>query len=151
MDDTDQQLIAALRRDGRASISQLADILRVSRNTVRARMARLEQAGEIIGYTVLLKSDAMRMPVRGVTLISIEGKGTERVIARLNGISAVVSIHTTNGRWDLVVELATDTLQSLETVLREIRLIDGVAASDTSLYLSTRREAGGGRAASVPA
>ena len=142
MDQLDQQLIAALRRDGRASVSQLAGHLKVSRNTVRARMARLEQSGEIIGYTVLVKSDARRMPVRGVTLISIEGKVTERVIARLNGMPAIVSIHTTNGRWDLVVELATDTLQSLETVLREIRLIDGVAGSDTSLYLSTRREGG---------
>jgi DNA-binding Lrp family transcriptional regulator len=40
MDDLDHGLIAELRRDGRASISELADRLQVSRATVRLRLER---------------------------------------------------------------------------------------------------------------
>jgi DNA-binding Lrp family transcriptional regulator len=54
----------------------------------------------------------------------------------------VTTIHTTNGRWDLVVEVATDTLESLDAVLRRIRLIDGIAQSVTNLYLASRRSSG---------
>ena len=45
MDDLDHGLIAELRRDGRASISELADRLQVSRATVRLRLERLKAAG----------------------------------------------------------------------------------------------------------
>lgn len=141
MDRIDTQLIAALRRDGRAPVSELASELGLSRNTVRARMARLAAGGEIIGYSVVLKGDAGRMAVRGIMLVAIEGKAADRVIARLNGFAEVTAIHTTNGRWDLVIELGTQTLESLDQVLRRIRLVDGIAASETNLYLSTRRSA----------
>ena len=48
MDDLDTGLIAELRRDGRASISELAERLKVSRATVRTRLERLKEAGEIV-------------------------------------------------------------------------------------------------------
>ena len=102
-------------------------------------MDRLRTDGEILGYTVVLRSDVEDRPVRGLMLIEIEGKGTDRVIARLDGIAQVQTIHTTNGRWDLIIELATDTLAELDAILRVIRLIDGVASSETNLYLATRR------------
>ena len=53
MDDTDARLIAELRRDGRAALSDLADRLGIGRATVRARMERLVERGEIAGFTVM--------------------------------------------------------------------------------------------------
>ena len=139
MDQTDQKLVAALRRDGRTSISDLAAALRLSRATVRARIAKLEAAGEIVGFTVVLKGDASDLPVRGIMLVTIEGKGTNRVIDALGGMPEVRAIHTTNGRWDLIVELGADSLSDLDSVLGRIRLIDGIANTETNLVLSTRR------------
>ena len=78
MDETDQRLIAELRRDGRASLSDLADRLGLSRATVRARMERLAAKGEIAGFTVLTRGDITASPVRGLMMIGIEGRGTER-------------------------------------------------------------------------
>ena len=49
MDDLDQKLLAALKRDGRASLSELAADLKVTRTTVRSRMAKLAQTGDIAG------------------------------------------------------------------------------------------------------
>ena len=64
MDETDQRLIAELRRDGRASLSELADKLEMSRATVRARMERLTARGEIAGFTVVTRADVTAAPVR---------------------------------------------------------------------------------------
>ncbi|MEM9107653.1 MAG: Lrp/AsnC family transcriptional regulator [Pseudomonadota bacterium] len=139
MDNTDQKLIAALRHNGRAAISDLALELGLSRATVRARLEKLMQSGEILGFSVILRSDAFEQPVRGIMLISIAGRGAERIIAQLRGMPQVTAIHTTNGKWDLVAELGTDTLSTLDGVLSRIRQIDGISASETNLYLATRR------------
>ena len=139
MDDTDQRLIAELRRDGRAALSDLAGRLDLSRATVRSRIERLTARGEIAGFTVLTRSDVSAAPVRGLMLIGIEGKGAERIMARLTGIPAVTAVHSTNGKWDLIAELATQTLLDLDEVIFRIRNIEGVMTSETNLLLSTRK------------
>ncbi|MCW3781064.1 Lrp/AsnC family transcriptional regulator [Defluviimonas salinarum] len=139
MDETDQALIAALRRDGRASLSELAARLGLARATVRARMERLVARGEIQGFTVVTRGDLTAMPVRGLMMIGIEGRGTDRVLARLSGLPEVQAVHSTNGRWDLIAEIGTRTLEEFDRVLAMIRKLDGVTASETSLMLSTRR------------
>lgn len=138
MDNADQQLVAALRRNARASISDLADQLQLSRATVRTRLQRLLTSGKILGFTVVVEGEGRRLPTRGITLIEIEGSQTERIVQALQGMPEVQEIHTTNGRWDLIVELGTKSLPALDQVLRRIRLINGVTKSETSLYLSTR-------------
>ncbi|MCU9846805.1 Lrp/AsnC family transcriptional regulator [Defluviimonas sp. WL0024] len=139
MDETDQALIASLRRDGRASLSELAARLGLARATVRARMERLVARGEIQGFTVVTRGDLTAMPVRGLMMIGIEGRGTDRVLARLSGLPEVQAVHSTNGRWDLIAEIGTRTLEEFDRVLAMIRKLDGVTASETSLMLSTRR------------
>lgn len=139
MDETDQRLIAELRRDGRAALSELADRLNLSRATVRTRMERLAARGEIAGFTVLTRSDVTAAPVRGLMMIGIEGRGGEKIMARLTGLPAVMAVHSTNGKWDMIVELGTQTLLELDDVIHRIRSIEGVTISETNLLLSTRR------------
>ena len=139
MDQLDQQLVTLLRHDGRRSVSDLAIELGVSRATVRARMERLERSGDILGYTVILRADAVDLPVRAVMMIEIEGHVLEKVIRQLGGFPEVLAIHTTNGRWDIVVELGAATLVDFDAVLRRIRLLPGITGSDTSLLLTTPR------------
>ena len=139
MDATDQRLIAALRRDGRASLSDLAAVLDLSRATVRSRLERLVARGEISGFTVLTRADVTASPVRGLMMLGIEGRGTDRIIARLTGLAAVQAVHSTNGKWDLIVELGTQTLAELDDILAQIRRFEGVTTSETSLMLTTRR------------
>ena len=142
MDSLDQKLVAELRRDGRAAISELAARLGASRATIRARLERLKAAGEIAGFTALTRADVSDAPVRGLMMLGIEGRGADKITARLTGMAAVSAVHATNGKWDLVVELATQSLIDLDEVLRRIRNLDGVTTSETSLLLSTRRPAG---------
>lgn len=139
MDDLDRQLITLLRHNGRRSISDLAQALSVSRATLRNRMERLEASGEILGYTVILRADAVAQPVRGLMMIKVEGRTAERVVARLSALPEVQEIHTTNGQWDLIAELGTATLTDLDEVLRRIRDIPGILGSETNLMLATPR------------
>jgi DNA-binding Lrp family transcriptional regulator len=141
MDDTDHILIAELRRDGRASLSDLAMRLGLARATVRARMERLQATGEIAGFSVLTRGDVTASPVRALMMIGIEGRGAEKTMARLAGIPAVQAVHSTNGRWDLIAEIGTATLLELDEVMFRVREIDGVVTSETNLLLSTRRAA----------
>lgn len=139
MDKMDERLIAALRQDARLSISDLAATLGLARTTVRARLDRLRRDGDILGFTVITKGDVATAPVRGLMMIGIEGRGAQRIIRQLQGLPEVRAIHSTNGRWDLIVELATDTLEALDAVLARIRQFDGVSTSETNLVLSTKR------------
>lgn len=138
-DNIDQRLIQLLRHDARRSVSDLALELKLSRATVRARMERLERSGDILGYTVILRAEAIEMPVRGLMLIEIEGRASDRVIDSLSGFAEVTAIHTTNGKWDLIAEIATDSLSALDAILRKIRLIPGITGSETNLLLATPR------------
>jgi DNA-binding Lrp family transcriptional regulator len=139
MDEMDQRLLAALRRDGRASLSELSHDLGVTRTTIRVRMARLVKSGEIVAFSVVTRSDVATSPVRGLMMLSIEGRGTDRIMQRLSGMTEVVAFHTTNGTWDLIVEIGTGTLEELDEVLFAIRRLDGVVRSETNLLLSSRR------------
>ncbi|WP_292292991.1 Lrp/AsnC family transcriptional regulator [Marivita sp.] len=139
MDDTDKRLISVLRHNGRASVSDLAATLGLSRATVRARLDRLQGSGDVVGFTVVLKDDVARDPVRALMMIGIEGRGTDRVIRQLSGLAQVRALHSTNGRWDVIAELGTETLDALDDVLSRIRKFDGVTQSETSLLLSTRK------------
>lgn len=139
MDELNQRLITLLRHNGRRSVSDLALELGASRATVRARMERLERSGDIVGYTVILRADAVALPVRGIMLIEVEGRAADRVVDVLGGFPEVSAIHTTNGKWDLVVELGAANLTDFDGVLRRIRLIPGVIASETNLLLATPR------------
>ncbi len=138
MDDTDRTLLEALRRDGRAGYSELAAELGMNRATVRARMDRMAERGDIVGYSVVTRSDVQTAPVRGLMMLGIEGRGTERVRRQLLGMLQVRRVHSTNGRWDLIVEINSETLEDFDRTLFDIRKLDGVSQSETSLLLSTQ-------------
>lgn len=137
LDDTDRELIGLLRDNARLSIVTLAKKLRVARATVQNRIAKLERDGVIVGYTVRLRPNVDSQRIRAITCIAVEGNRATEIRRRLTGHPNVVALHTTNGRWDLVAELRTNTLEAFDTVLNELRLIDGIANTETSILLST--------------
>lgn len=133
----DRRIIAHLRTDGRASLAKLADALGVARGTVQNRLDRLNETGKLLGFTVRVREDYDERAVHAVMLIEVVGKSTTQVIRKLRGIAEIASLHTTNGKWDLVANIRADGLSDFDRVLREIRMIDGVSNSETSLLLST--------------
>jgi DNA-binding Lrp family transcriptional regulator len=139
LDDTDRELIALLRDDARLPVATLAKRLRVARGTVQNRLQRLERDGVIVGYTVRLKPQVAGHHIRALMLVAVEGNRADDVLRALRGDPAVVALHTTNGRWDIVAELRADSLEAFDRVLSAIRLIDGIAQTETSILLSTHK------------
>ncbi len=139
MDVLDGHLIAALKHNGRASLSELASLLGVTRSTVRVRLDRLVEGGEIAGFTVLTRSDVRPNAGCGLMMLEISGRGAEKTMKQLQRMSQVQAVHSTNGTWDLIAEIGTETLEQFDQVLFTIRRMDGVTRSETNLLLSTRR------------
>lgn len=135
--DLDERLLSALRKDGRAPIATLAAQLGVSRATVSSRIEKLTARGVIVGFTVRVRDYAETAAVRATSFIEVEGRSTNRVITLLRGFPEIQNLHTTNGGWDLVAEIACTDLPAFDDVLRRIRSIDGVVNSETSLLLSS--------------
>lgn len=139
MDETDMRILSELRRDARTGPTELSARLGLARATIRARIARMEESGVIRGFTVLTRDDLAEAPVRAITLLAVEGAGAGRITRALLGEPQVTRVHATNGKWDLIAELATDTLTDLDATLGRIRRISGVTASETNLLLSTKQ------------
>jgi len=136
-DSTDKELIAILRVDARASISKLAKLLHISRGTVQNRLDRLTNSGAILGFTIRAHNELETDIIKAIMMIEVIGKSTTQVINKLRGIPQIEKVHTTNGAWDLVAEVKTSDLLEFDHVLRDVRTIDGVLNSETSILLSS--------------
>lgn len=139
MDDTDRALIALLRKDARTPAATLAAKLGVSRGTVANRLRKLEDAHVIVGYTVKLRPDAEPNQIRAWMGIVVDGNQSRAVVAALLGEPGVAALHDTNGRFDLLAELRAGSMAELSAVLERVRLIRGIASSETSILLATYR------------
>jgi DNA-binding Lrp family transcriptional regulator len=139
LDDIDRALIASLRADSRTPVATLARRVGLSRGAVQNRINRLMAEGVILGFTVRLPPQSEPHRVRAIMSIAVEGQRSRDVTAALGGFPEVGAVHTTNGRWDLVAELEAESLAAFSRALDRIREIKGIATTETSLLLETRR------------
>ena len=137
LDELDRRLIAALRADGREPVTRLARRLGVTRSTVNSRLKRLLESGTVLGFSVRVREERDPDSIRAIALIEVEGRSTNQAIDQLRGFPEVRALHTTNGGWDLVAELRTNTLSNFDRLLGQIRSVDGVVNSETSVLLSS--------------
>lgn len=135
IDQTDQRLLAALRRDARASISELSGQLGLARATAKARIDRMIETGVIQRFTIETASDAELEQIRAVVLIALDGSMSRAVIRSLSGVAQIAQLHSTNGAWDLVADVECASLRDFDSVLRRIREVPGVRNSESCLLL----------------
>ena len=138
LNNTDRAIIAALRLNARMSLSELAQTINVSRTTAKSRLERLIETGRIRKFTIEtdVQTDGA---IEAVTLVELQGKMSNTVVRSLERIPEISSIFSTNGVWDLVLNIKTDTLPNFDRVLREVREVDGVLNSETCMLLSRIR------------
>ncbi len=133
--ETDQVILAALRANARMSVTELASHAGVSRATARSRLDSLKASGRIRRFTIETDVDADG-PVRAISMVQLQGRLSRAVIRTLTRIPEVTTVYSTNGTWDLVIELRTESLVRFDTILRQIREIPGVLNSESCLLLS---------------
>lgn len=132
---TDRKILAALRGDARMSITELAQATGTSRATAKSRLDALKASGRIRRFTIETDVD-VEGEIKAIAMVELQGKMSRAVIRTLGKIPEVSTIYSTNGVWDLVVEIKTDSLVRFDFVLREIREVPGVLKSESCLLLS---------------
>ncbi|MCA0043798.1 Lrp/AsnC family transcriptional regulator [Celeribacter litoreus] len=132
---SDRALIAALRNDSRKSVTELAQETGLSRTTVKARLDALKASGRIRRFTIETDVD-VEGEVRAITLVELQGRMSRQVIQALSRIAGVTTVWSTNGAWDLVVDIRTDSLVRFDRILRDIREVPGVVNSESCILLA---------------
>jgi DNA-binding Lrp family transcriptional regulator len=140
MDDTDAQLISALRENARAPIADLARRLGLSRTTVQSRIERLERRGVIVGYAARLSDDHERGLVRAHVMITVRPKEARAVEAALREMPQVRMLHSVSGPYDMIAIAAAASTADMDGLIDRIGALDGVERTTTSIVLSTKFE-----------
>ena len=134
----DQELLSVMRGNARASTTELAQILGVSRSTVQKRLERLETEGVIAGYTVQLSSAYLDQEIKAHVLITVSPAMTADIIKAMKKLNGVRAIYSVSGPHDLIAEVAAMSVTELDKMIDEIIAIEGVERTVSSVILSTR-------------
>jgi DNA-binding Lrp family transcriptional regulator len=138
LDATDQALLALLRDNARAPLAELARKLGLSRTTVQSRLARLEAQRAVLGYTVVVPSEAEAALVRAHVHITAAPKQSAGIEAALRRIPEVRTLHSVSGPFDLIAVLAATSIGELDALIDRIGALDGVERTTSAIVLSTR-------------
>lgn len=134
----EQQLLSILRSNARASISDLARVLNLSRSTVQNRMTKLEESGVIKGYAVQYGSEYQDNLVSSHVSIKVKQKLTSKTNAELRQVSEVSELYAISGEYDLIAIVQAESLEQLSQILDNIGNLDGVERTNSSVILETK-------------
>lgn len=134
----DRRLLMLLRQNARASVSDLARALGLSRTTVQNRLHRLEASGIIRGYTLVLGGDYAANQVEAHVSIKVIQKLTARTNTALERINQVAQLYSVSGEYDLLAIVQAQSLEELSAVLDEIGNLEGVERTNSAVVLETR-------------
>jgi Lrp/AsnC family leucine-responsive transcriptional regulator len=141
MDKVDRRLVDALRDDGRASYAELARLVGLSSSAVHERVAKLESTGVITGFRAVVNPQLIGTGVTALVGIEPGENGRDEVIAAaLEAIPEVESCYGVAGDEAFVVQVRVASVDHLHRCIGELRAIDGVARTRTTVVLATRFE-----------
>ncbi len=109
----------------------------MSRNTVRARLKRLEDDGLLSGFVPRLDLAATGITVEAFAALALQQGQLDNVVAEIMALPQVLEIYATTGREDLLVHLATTSHAELQELIQRIVALSGVSHSNTSIALTT--------------
>lgn len=137
IDRLDAELLSRLDKDGRLGVAQLASMLGVSRNTVQARLRRLEESGTLRGFRPVLDLTAIGLAVQAHISLEIDQRLLDSVIVELTTVPEVLEARTQTGREDLVLLVAARTVSDIQRIAIDLVNISGVRHTDTTLVVNT--------------
>jgi len=139
LDRTDQELLLLLADNARRPAAELARKLKISRATVQSRIARLVDLGVIRRFTVELGTEEAERLIEAFVLVRLTAKDSAPTINAIKRIEGVTSIHTLNGRFDLIADIRVRTMSELDTVLLAIRKLPDVVETESSVRMTRRK------------
>jgi DNA-binding Lrp family transcriptional regulator len=134
----DQRLLGLLRKNARRSISDLAGDLGISRSSVYVRMERLERAGIIAGYTVLLGASYDQRLIRAQVMIKMLPKLSRATEKQLITMPALVALHAISGEYDMIAVIESENVAMLNQLIDQIGDMEGVEKTTSSILLASK-------------
>jgi DNA-binding Lrp family transcriptional regulator len=138
IDDIDRRLLALLRENARLPMSELARALGVSRTTAQSRLERLERSGVVTGYSVKTSDAHERGQIRAYVMLTIAPKQTAAVISAARATTSVRRLSSVSGPFDLIAEVATQTVAEMDILIDALGGLDGVERTTSSVVMSVK-------------
>jgi Lrp/AsnC family leucine-responsive transcriptional regulator len=141
VDSVDRQLLDALRRNARATYAELARVVNLSAPAVHERVAKLEAGGVITGYHAAVAAESLGYAMNALIGIFVNDRADTDDLARaLAALPAVEHCWFVAGEETFVVKVRVPDVAGLESTIRELNAIKGVARTRTTVVLSTKFE-----------
>lgn len=141
MDDIDRALIAALRRDGRASWAELGRAVGLSGPSVTERVNRLERAGVVRGYHARVDHAALGRSVAAIVGVHLSDTSDQDAVAdALGRLEEIEDCWFVAGDESFLLKVRVPDMTALEATLSRLRKVRGVARTRTTVVLSTKWE-----------
>jgi DNA-binding Lrp family transcriptional regulator len=137
LDRLDAALLGLLEEDPRRGIVELAERLGTTRNTVHARLARLQASGRVRGFGLQLDLEGIGLPVLAFVSIGLAQGSLDDAVEALAAMPHVLEAHTTTGDADLVVRIAAESHSRLQLLIQELLAVPGVVRTTTVVALTT--------------
>ncbi|MEW6239696.1 MAG: Lrp/AsnC family transcriptional regulator [Chloroflexota bacterium] len=140
LDEIDRQVIEALRKDGRAAFTQIAESLNVSPGMIRLRYNRLVEQGYL---KVAAITNPLRMGYKTMAMIGLRVDGSKLLEAaeKISRLDEVIYLVVASGRFDLFAEVVCrDHDHLLEFLGSKLSTIDGVRESESFMHLKIVKE-----------
>jgi DNA-binding Lrp family transcriptional regulator len=136
LDDVDHRLVAALKADGRASVSELAGRISVSRATAYQRLARLRESGVIRRFTVDVDPRKLGLPIAALVLVSVVQHSWRAVGDSLRRLPGVEWLALSSGSFDYVVLVRAQDIDHLrDVILQDLQSIPQIQSAQTLVLL----------------
>lgn len=147
LDPVDLQILTLLLRDGRASATEIADQVGLSRPAVADRIEKLERNGVIRGHTVVVDPRATGQDVTAFIAarkaVELDGKAW-KAFQQLLKSEEVLEAHTVAGDDCYLLKVRTVSIASLTAILSKLTAPPLSLQTRTTIVLETHVEKLGG-------
>ncbi len=140
LDETDLNIIEALRKEGRVAFAQIAEQLGVSPGMIRQRYNRLVEEGFL---KVVAITNPLRMGYRTMAMIGIRAEGSKllEVAEKISKLDEVIYMIISSGRFDIFAEVVCrDHEDLLRFITEKLSTIEGVRESESFMHLKIIKE-----------
>ncbi|MHC3003110.1 Lrp/AsnC family transcriptional regulator [Gordonia sp. GN26] len=134
-DRIDAKILTVLADDPRATVMAVAERAGLSRNTVQARLSKLDAAGALHSFERRVDPAILGYPLQAYVLTNVTQRKLDRVGAALEAIPEVLQVHGLTGVADLLVHVAAKDADDLYRIAGDILDIKGVKRTTTALVM----------------
>jgi len=130
------KLIQELTKDSSISVPNLSKKLGINASVLYSRIKRLTKKKLIKKFTIEIDNTLLGIGVEALVGINRDPKLKDSIQKQLMETSEVVLISEVTGRFDMIVRVYAENLESLHTaVIEKIGKIDGIKNTETFVEL----------------